>query len=221
MNKDSSKASGMDDIAQQLSQWRQAGVDRLSPARFLFIETLAKRVGQHAGAPQRLLQERLLKHFQAYRDEVVEPARISRPGTDDSKLNQQAGQQGLKELLHHANRQAAQVSQQADAKQESAVPQHELSLDPALIDFFRNAWAKASANGMLRQAQARVPDNAGPLNSSSLAHRALMLMRAQSPGYLQHFLTYVDALSWLDQLNEAHIGEKPAAAKRKTGKRQA
>ncbi len=45
-----------------------------------------------------------------------------------------------------------------------------------------------------------VPANAGPLNSSSLVHRSLALMREVSPGYLRHFLSYVDALAWPGQL---------------------
>jgi hypothetical protein len=53
----------------------------------------------------------------------------------------------------------------------------------------------------LRQSLARVPGNAGPLNSSSLVHRSLSLMRELSPGYLQQFLSYVDALSWMEQMN--------------------
>src|SRR5690606_15761166 len=98
-----------------------------------------------------------------------------------------------------------------------------LSLDPALIDYFRNTWARVSANGLLRRSQAQVPDNAGPLNSSSLAHRALMLMRDQSPAYLHHFLSYMDALSWMEQLNDEmnRASAKPAAAgKRKAAKRR-
>ena len=43
--------------------------------------------------------------------------------------------------------------------------------------------------------------NAGPLNSSSLVHRSLSLMSELSPGYLQQFLSYVDALSWMEQMN--------------------
>jgi hypothetical protein len=53
----------------------------------------------------------------------------------------------------------------------------------------------------MRQSLEQVPGNAGPLNSSSLVHRALSLMREVSPGYLKQFLSYVDALSWMEQMN--------------------
>ena len=44
--------------------------------------------------------------------------------------------------------------------------------------------------------------DAGPLNSGSLVHRSLTLMRELSPGYLQQFLSYVDTLSWMEQLSD-------------------
>ncbi|HDV6357027.1 TPA: DUF2894 domain-containing protein, partial [Burkholderia cenocepacia] len=39
-----------------------------------------------------------------------------------------------------------------------------------------------------------------PLNSNSLVHRSLATMRELSPDYLQQFLSYVDALAWLEDL---------------------
>jgi hypothetical protein len=38
------------------------------------------------------------------------------------------------------------------------------------------------------------------LNSAVLVHRSLTLMSELSPGYLQHFLMYLDNLAWLEQL---------------------
>ena len=69
------------------------------------------------------------------------------------------------------------------------------------LAYFRDTWSRLSSERQLRQSLAQVPGNAGPLNSSSLVHRSLSLMRELSPGYLQQFLSYVDALSWMEQLN--------------------
>ena len=74
--------------------------------------------------------------------------------------------------------------------------------EPAQLDYFRDLWAGVNASLQLKQSQARVPGNAGPLNSSSLVHRSLLLMRDLSPGYLQHFLAHAEALSWMGQLSE-------------------
>ena len=67
----------------------------------------------------------------------------------------------------------------------------------------------------MRQSLEQVPSNAGPLNSSALVHRAVTLMRELSPGYLQHFLGYVDDLTSLEQMNVPApqvASEAPAAA---------
>ena len=65
----------------------------------------------------------------------------------------------------------------------------------------RKTWSELAVDKQLAQAIEQAPDNAGPLNSSSLVHRALSLMREVSPGYLKQFLSYVDALSWMEQIN--------------------
>ncbi|CAJ3399657.1 chemotaxis motB protein [Burkholderia pseudomallei] len=84
--------------------------------------------------------------------------------------------------------------------------------EPELLDYFRETWSKLSADSQLRASLEQVPKNAGPLNSSSLVHRSLSLMRELSPEYLRQFLSYVDALSWLQQMNgdEAATGDEAA-----------
>lgn len=71
---------------------------------------------------------------------------------------------------------------------------------PALEDF-RRLRSRQRAREQVRATQQPPPAGAGPLNSASLAHRALALMRSASPGYLQHFMAYLDTLSWLDRMN--------------------
>jgi hypothetical protein len=72
-----------------------------------------------------------------------------------------------------------------------------------LLDEFRETWTRLNTDRQLRQSQDQVPDNAGPLNSSHLMRRALLLMQKVSPGYMRHFLAHADALSSLEQLHEA------------------
>jgi hypothetical protein len=76
------------------------------------------------------------------------------------------------------------------------------------VTYYRSTWSKLSAERRLTQSLAKVPDNAGPLNSHHLVHRALILMRDLSPEYLNRFMSYVDALLWIDQAN----GSMAAAA---------
>jgi len=82
--------------------------------------------------------------------------------------------------------------------------------EPAHLDYFRKLWAGVNAGRQLRQSREQVPDNAGPLNSSHLVHRSLSLMRGLSPGYLQHFLGHLEALSWMERLaHGADAGKEP------------
>jgi hypothetical protein len=74
-----------------------------------------------------------------------------------------------------------------------------------LLDYFRDTWSRYSTKRQLKQSQDRVPENAGPLNSSLLVHRTLSLMREVSPEYLHQFLSYVDALSWMGQATSVDI----------------
>ena len=86
---------------------------------------------------------------------------------------------------------------------------------PAL-DTFRKIWNTIHSEGQLRQALDHLPTNAGPLNSSALVHRSIVLMRELSPGYLQQFLSYVEALSWMEQINDNVTLAPKAAAKKRT-----
>lgn len=87
---------------------------------------------------------------------------------------------------------------------------------PALADF-RQLWSTLRAESQLQQSVAHVPTDAGPLNSTALASRAIALMRELSPAYLRSFLAYVDELSWLDNLGSvgaAATAGAPATRKR-------
>ena len=74
---------------------------------------------------------------------------------------------------------------------------------PSALTAAREVWAQVRTDSQLRASLHDVPADAGPLNSGMLVHRALHLMRAASPGYLQHFIAYADTLSSLEQLQQA------------------
>lgn len=69
------------------------------------------------------------------------------------------------------------------------------------LSYFRSTWSRLSTEQRLAQSAAKLPENAGPLNSQHLVHQSLVLMRDLSPGYLERFIAHVDALMWLDQIN--------------------
>jgi len=80
--------------------------------------------------------------------------------------------------------------------------------EPEVLTDLRQIWSAMLVRSQIQQSLATPsPSDAGPLNSATLVHRALALMREQSPGYLQHFLAYADTLSWLE-----HMGGSDRAA---------
>ena len=96
-----------------------------------------------------------------------------------------------------------------------AAPLH-LPPEMGMLADVRKLWSSVHTSSQVRRSLQSSPENAGPLNSSSLVHRSLTLMREVSPGYLQQFMSYVDALSWLEQLNDHGVlaakGATPAVS---------
>ena len=168
---------------------RERGDDRLDPVRFRFIESLATRAGSHGGETRRLLDARVAGLLAAYGEKLEEKARCTQGRTAGPG---QAPRGPLAELVEHIARNAPPAA-----------------ADPQTLAYFRSTWSRLSANRRLTQSLAKVPENAGPLNSHQLVHRSLRLMRELSPEYLHRFVSYVDGLLWLEQLNG---GSNSAAA---------
>lgn len=221
-----------------LDAWRARGADRVNPVRFRFIDALARRAAGHEGDARRLLDERLAALIADYSSEVDrfeadakaadaglhtdavmanrQPA-PNQPATAGNMRKQDAARPGtLAELVDLLTRRAAASNEsEATARHDAlAVHLHPRNgpADLPMLDYFRQTWSRFSAEKTLRQSLEQVPDNAGPLNSNSLIHRSLSLMRALSPDYLQQFLSYVEALSWMEQLAAPTAGAGTTAA---------
>lgn len=98
----------------------------------------------------------------------------------------------------------------------ASVPYPELGL----LDPFRALWSRVRTESQMRESLAYTADDAGPLNSSALVHRSIALMRDASPAYLQHFLAYVDGLSWMERLETRSVsGPKDPMQPATIGKR--
>lgn len=91
---------------------------------------------------------------------------------------------------------------------------------PALAGF-RQLWSTLRTDSQLQQSVAHAPTDAGPLNSTALASRAIALMQELSPDYLRSFLAYVDDLAWLEPLGDAgSVAAFGAAATKKRARRK-
>ncbi|HZZ10043.1 MAG TPA: DUF2894 domain-containing protein [Paraburkholderia sp.] len=181
-----------------LDAWRERGADRLNPVRFRFIEALARRASTHAGEARRVLDARLSQLVAGYAADLANASRT------DARAH------GAEATTQRAGMACGALGSLADDMTREAQTRGAASAYPELkeLDYFREVWSRLSTERQLRQSLQQVPGNAGPLNSSSLVHRSLSLMRELSPGYLQQFLSYVDTLSWLEQM---HGGSAPAA----------
>lgn len=196
-----------------LDAWRECGADRLDPIRFHFIEALDRRAAGHSGEARRLLDDRLYKLIEAYADDLERAASKAADagtgtGIDTTSTAASSGETprgALAELVDYIAHAPADGNNPATG---NAAPRRPSYPELEALDYFRDTSSKVRSEKQLRQSLKKAPDNAGPLNSSSLVHRSLSLMRELSPGYLQQFLSYVDALSWMEQMNGG--GASPA-----------
>lgn len=188
----------MDPVA-TLDAWRARGGHRMDPVRFRFIEAMARRAAGHEGDARRILDERVAGLLAAYREKLEEKQRAV-AGTKPEAVPSPGP---LAQLVEHVARQSPLKAEEPAATHAATAPELKT------LRYFRSTWSRLSADRRLTQSLAKVPENAGPLNSHHLVHRSLMLMHELSPEYLNRFMSYVDTLLWVDQVNGSNA---PAAA---------
>jgi hypothetical protein len=156
-----------------LDAWRANGDDRVNRTRFRVIEAMLRRATAYESEARRVIDARVSVLIDRYAQDITRARARSAEATQDSPLAALLG----------------------DMRQRAAT---RIAPDD-LLDDLRTVYSKVSAEKRLRESQAQVPKNAGPLNSNSLVHRSLSLMREASPAYFEHFLGYLDALAWMEE----------------------
>ena len=199
-----------------LDAWREQNADRLDPLRFHAMEALERRAAGFEGEVRRLLDDKLSTLIDSYAGDLQ---KATTAGSTNSA--QAASQGGLVELLEHIALSTA-TRNQILAAHKVTPPSSSYPTLETLAEF-KKIWSAVRTGSQVRQSLEQVPENAGPLNSGALVHRSIGLMRDLSPGYLQQFLSYIDALSWVEQINGSisATSEAPRAAstrKRSKGK---
>ncbi len=183
--------------------------DRFDPVRLHFLEALARRTQDHQGAVKHLLEDKLTRALAAYQERFAQHANSA---TDFQRLESPPQPTALAELTRTLTQ---HLPKNAPAS---------MGARPELksIRYFRDTWSKLSVDKQLSQALAQGPENAGPLNSHQLVLRSLSVMRDISPDYLNRFMSYVDALLWLDQADSMPMTKSMAddegGKKRKTSR---
>jgi len=192
--------------APTLEALRALGVQQLDPARFRLAEALVRRASLHGPAVQAAVQPRLQRVLAelAWRQHVAAPAT---PQTAAPAMSPLGG------LLATLNRPAA-----ADPSDEPGPAAQGAPAELKALSQFRSTWAALSVDRQLHHSLAQAPENPGPLNSHRLVLRALQMLQALSPAYLQRFMAHADALLHLEQLNAANA-PAPGPAPRRESKR--
>ncbi|MCC7633958.1 DUF2894 domain-containing protein [Stenotrophomonas rhizophila] len=197
----------------QLDLWRAQQHDRHDPLGFALLEALQARAEAHTGAVREILDARLSILRQAYAARLAEataaPAAATTPNATPLA--------GLLATLAQRERTAPIQTRPVTAHDDAAA-------FPALpaVSEFRDLWTRVRNESQQRLSLAQGPGDGGPLNSAVLVHRSLTLMSELAPGYLQHFLMYLDNLAWLEQLQPATAtGSKEAARTRKNKPKRA
>jgi len=166
--------------AEILQRWRANKLDQLDRTRFAVIAALHARTQAHDGEVRALLQAKLDAMVTSYAERIAEAPAAAQPGQGPSP-----GRIGLQALVTELT-----------GQHKPAYPEL-----PLLADV-RAGWATLRNASQLKESLAQVPTNGGPLNSGVLVHRALTLMKETSPGYLTHFMAYLDALSGMEHLHQ-------------------
>jgi hypothetical protein len=187
------------DIQHTLDRWQEQGADRYHPARFTLIQSMMRRAQtMMEGDAKRLLEQRLCTLVQDY-EALISTASVPHQAPPAETPLPTASRTALAELLEHLSTRTGADDSTLPRCSASTLREHYPELP--ILDEFRSTLSRTSAVRQVLQSEAQVHENAGPLNSNHLVHRALAMMRDVSPGYLHQFLSYLDALSWVEQLH--------------------
>ena len=160
------------------------------PVRFRLIEAMARRAGRQQGAARAVLQARLATLVAAYGEQIPRDRPIAPPAT--------TAHSPLAALTDTLARRAAD---RTPAHTVLAAPAG--TAEPASLAYMRSTWSRLSAQRRLARSLEQLPENAGPLNSQRLVHRALNVMHEASPEYLRRFMAHAEVLMWLEQAQAA------------------
>lgn len=175
------------------------------------IVALERRAAQHQGALRRALEDKLqrLRAEQAH-DHAAHQAGSSFVAKQRDAPHAAPGPAcpatPLADLLKHmvSMAQPREGAAPPGATTDGLASAHNTAarIELKAIRDYRSTWSRLSAERRLHQALAKVPDNAGPLNTQRLLHQALRLMHDTSPAYLLHFMAHAESLLALDAVNQ-------------------
>ena len=194
----------------RIAALRMRGAEHVAPVYFRFIEALARRAQEYQG-DARCLIERRLEDALADCGEHCGHAQAGLASRANPLGGEPAGNQQHTLLAGLVSSLTPSAPERADDRSVAPDWSDGARTELKALRYFRGTWSKLSVDQQLASALAQGPENAGPLNSHQLVLRSLKLMRDISPEYLNRFMSYADALLWLDQAvgSGASMDKKP------------
>jgi hypothetical protein len=180
----------------QLASLREHDGAAREQVRLHYLDLLATRVQTQQEPVRSLLEGKLmraLQELQSRLDQTQPPSARGRAQESGAA----SAMSPLRALVHRLSQYSADSRDASDALAQRA----DATARPELksVRKFRKTWSRLSTDKQLRQALDQAPRNAGPINSHMLVLRSLALMRDISPDYMNHFMSYADALLCLEQ----------------------
>lgn len=200
------------DGAALLARLRSEGASRLDPARFRYLEALARRMDGSPQAVRTQLEKTLAQavgHYAQRWADTVDARPVFSMSSPARKPRAAAPASPLAQL-------------QAWVQEVSPSVRMTGGDELASLRRFRRAWSASRTRDQVVQAVSRKPANAGPLNSHALVLESLDRMNAIAPDYLRRFVLQVEALQWLERAREKYppaTSKGGKAAKRKAAPR--
>ncbi|HEX6733819.1 MAG TPA: DUF2894 domain-containing protein [Azonexus sp.] len=202
------------DIQARLDALRASGAAEREPIRFAYLEALARRAATQAEPVRRSLHAKISAAARELASCLAPVPPESPPTSSASPLADllaYIGQhvQTQQDTPQLANAAAMPQGDSRPAARDSSAGRSRQSPELKSVAYFRDEWSKLSAEQQLTQTLAQAPENAGPMNSQHLVLRSLQVMRDIAPDYLHGFMSYIDALIWLEHAAPA----RPATAR--------
>lgn len=191
-----------------LASLREAGAHQHDPVRFHYLEVLERRLAVQPEKVAQQLSQRLRLAVQQYAEGwalASSADNVAQAATPSLSTLPRAHAAPLTSLNHHIRQRSEWAFEPEHEQSVSVPPGHLMTTDRGSLRSFQRfgeIWGKVEAEQKLAKALDGGPENAGPLNSHRLMLRALHLMRGLSTDYLGCFLTQMDTLLWLDQVNQ-------------------
>lgn len=182
-----------------LASLREAGAHHLDPVHFHYLEVLAQRLTSQPEAVQQRLAQTLKVALDQYAQRAAQ-APSGQGALPEAHATTPPWASGHAAPLTRLNRYIQERTQAAASQADTG--EGGSPSDMNSVRRFSEVWSKIAAEQQVVQAVDRGPENAGPLNSHRLMLRSLTLMRSLSPDYLGRFLAQMEALLWLDQVNQ-------------------